>query len=275
MITSLSTNSASPVLKGTLFIYGNGFGTTRADLAVYLVNSTGFRVYQLNILDGNDTSLKVKLSGGVTGAFKASVVRAGYGSSTESAAGAADFKYEIVVTGVAPATAASRNGGTVLTVTGRNFSPDPLDNQVYVSDEINWFCLVLTATATQLTCRAPPVHSDWTNLTQHVVVVGRVLEDSSCEGTCTLTYDNVTYPTIVAPATTNYSASVSVTLSGQRLINGGVNPIVTVGDTVATVQSATSNSVTFLFPEIYSGTYDLNVYVNGIGYAEPTIEVTV
>lgn len=275
IIQDLSISSASPVLKGSLRIYGTNFGTNKADLGVFLTDSTGFRVYQLNILEANNTQLLVKLSGGLTGAFKVSVVRAGYGSSTEATAGISNFKYEIVITSVSPSTAASRNGGTIITITGRNFSPDPLDNQVYIGDEMNWFCMVISATTTEIKCRTPPAHPAWINLNQNVVVVGRIIEESSCGGTCTLTYDNITTPTIVSPVTTQYSSSIGVNLVGQRLVHNSILPVVTVGETTANRISATDDSVSFLFPTLYKGTYDLNVYVDGIGYAEPTVEVSV
>jgi hypothetical protein len=273
IISDLSVFSASPVLKGSLKIFGSNFGNNKSALAVYLTNSTGFRVYQLNVLEANDTEVKVKLSGGLTGAFNVSVVRWGYGSSIEATPGIATFKYEIVITGISP-TVGSKHGGTILTITGRNFSPDPLDNQVYISDEMNWFCLIISSTATEIKCRTPPMHPDWTNLTQHVTVVGRIIEDSSCSGTCLFTYDNTTSPDILPPLTTSFSSSVPLTMTGQRLVNAGVLPVVTVGQTTAAVTAATDDSVSFAFPAMYQGTYYLNIYVDGIGYANPT-EVTV
>ncbi len=126
VINSLNISSASPVLKGSLRIYGTNFGTNKQDVTVFLTNlTTGDIVYPLNVLSINDTEILVKLSGGQTGKFKVSVGRLGFGFSDELSPGVANFNYEIVMTGVSP-TSGSRSGGTVLTVTGRNFSPDLL-----------------------------------------------------------------------------------------------------------------------------------------------------
>lgn len=137
-ISSINPNSASPVLKGSMTINGLRFGTNRSEVTVWLTNSTA-RVYQLNVIRINDTQLLVKLPGGLPGTFKVVVSRLGYGNSKESTAGIATFKYEIVINSVSP-TVGSRSGGTILTITGRNFSPDPTDNQVFVGEAINWFC---------------------------------------------------------------------------------------------------------------------------------------
>jgi hypothetical protein len=63
-VTGISPTSFSPVLKGTMTINGSGFGTDMSQLTVYLVNSTGSRVYQMNVLSANDTQLSVKIPGG-------------------------------------------------------------------------------------------------------------------------------------------------------------------------------------------------------------------
>jgi hypothetical protein len=63
-VTGISPTSFSPVLKGTMTINGSGFGTDMSQLTAYLVNSTGFRVYQLNILSASDTQLLAKIPGG-------------------------------------------------------------------------------------------------------------------------------------------------------------------------------------------------------------------
>lgn len=55
IITSVSPNSASPVLKTTMTVVGSGFGTDISLLTAYLVNGTGYRTYQLNVLTVSDT----------------------------------------------------------------------------------------------------------------------------------------------------------------------------------------------------------------------------
>jgi hypothetical protein len=46
---------------------------------------------------------------------------------------------------------------------------------------------------------------------------------------------------------------------------------VTVGDIIATVTNSSNTSVSFTFPPLTNGTYPINIYVDGIGYAYPTI----
>jgi len=53
------------------------------------------------------------------------------------------------ITDITP-TIGSMYGGTLVTITGVNFSTDPLDNPVKVGPN---YCLVLTSSATQITCR--------------------------------------------------------------------------------------------------------------------------
>ena len=73
------------------------------------------------------TSILARLSGGSTGLYKVRVVKPSLGSSIESASNVADFKYEITVTSITPATG-GKNGGTELTITGTHFSVSPTDN---------------------------------------------------------------------------------------------------------------------------------------------------
>lgn len=270
-ITQIAPTSASPVLKGFLEINGTGFGTDLSLLSAYLVNSTGSRVYALNVITATaGTYLKVRLPGGESGVFTVVVNKLGAGDSVEATTGIATFTYEIVVTSITPTTG-SPNGGTLLTITGRNFSPDPASNQVAIGDAINNWCLVKTSTATTITCVTPPLNIQYTNLTQNVIVVGRAMIDSTCGGNCLFNYENTTFPTVTAPASLNFTAGVAYTINGTGLIVGGVNPKVYVGDVEATVNVATPTSVTFVYPVLVTGTYPVNVYVSGFGYATPTL----
>jgi len=65
------------------------------------------------------------------------------------------------------------------------------------------------------------------------------------------------------------------TITGSGFVNNGVNPKVKVGSVDATVIAATDTSVQFTFPDLIHGNYALNIYVDGIGYASPTINATV
>lgn len=111
----------------------------------------------MNILNPetmSDNTIEALLPGGRTGSFKL-VVEKEIGRSNKK-----NFRYEIKVTGLSPKTG-SVGGGTVLTITGENFSKVPNENQVFIGDESNQFCEVLTAASQELTCRMPPKHSSY------------------------------------------------------------------------------------------------------------------
>lgn len=63
------------------------------------------------------------------------------GDSVSNPIGANAFRYEFSVSSVTPNTG-SYNGGTLLTITGNNFSPENGDTLVYVGDALNWFCAI-------------------------------------------------------------------------------------------------------------------------------------
>ena len=118
------------------------------------------------------------------------------------------------------------------------------------------------------------MNSAYTTAAQNVVVVGRAMIDSTCEGSCTFTYNNDTPPTVQTPNSLNFVGGSSYVLSGTQFTRNGVAPKVKVGDVYATVVSSTATSVTFIYPSLVAGTYPLNVYVDGVGYASPTINST-
>ena len=68
VITTLLPASANPGIKGTIEISGSGYGTDTSKINVFLSNATG-KIYNLNILSLNDTSIKAGLPGGREGAF--------------------------------------------------------------------------------------------------------------------------------------------------------------------------------------------------------------
>jgi hypothetical protein len=53
------------------------------------------------------------------------------------------------VTSISPLTG-SKLGGTLITITGENFSNDHLDNPVKIGAD---YCYVITSSPTQITCR--------------------------------------------------------------------------------------------------------------------------
>lgn len=121
-------------------ITGTGFGTNLTAVTVSLANATG-KVYRMRVLEVNDTVVKCGIPGGLPGRFDVKVGIDGLGDILPVNAAADDFTYELVVDTITPATV-SYHGGTLLTITGRNFSPDKLDNLVHVGNELNWLCAI-------------------------------------------------------------------------------------------------------------------------------------
>ena len=121
-------------------ITGTGFGTDKDALSIHLKNSTG-RIYGMKILELTDTEIQCGIPGGLPGDFEVDVYLDGFGSIPASPSTANDFTYELLVTDVSP-TSGSYYGGTLITITGVNFSPELSETLVFVGDELNWFCAI-------------------------------------------------------------------------------------------------------------------------------------
>ena len=188
-LISISPTSASPVLKQVMTITGTGFGTDANNIEVHLANSTG-KVYEMKVLEVTDTELKCGISGGLPGSFDVEVTIAGQGDVVPVSDTADDFIYELVIESISPLTGAY-HGGTLLTITGRNFSPNDAENIVFIGNELNWMCDLVTYTATQITCRMPGYHPDWSSSTQGVLITSKLIQDSECPGNnCDFTYND-------------------------------------------------------------------------------------
>jgi len=89
-----------------------------------------------------DTLLSCGLSGGLPGQFTVQVgLPNSVGDSITSVPNANIFNYQFTITSISPQTG-SYNGGTLITITGTNFSPASSDTLVYVGDTLDWFCNV-------------------------------------------------------------------------------------------------------------------------------------
>lgn len=160
IIQSISPNSLNPGLKKVMTITGSGFGTNPSGVTVSLSNSTG-KIYQLKVLSLSDTTIKVGLSGGLPGVFTVQVsLPNSNGNSVPATVGADQFSYVFTITSISPTTG-SYFGGTLLTLTGINFSPAYSDTLAYVGDKLNNFCLIESITETQIKCRTPEISSSY------------------------------------------------------------------------------------------------------------------
>jgi hypothetical protein len=139
-ITSISPISWSPVMKGVMNITGTGFGTDPTQLRVFLTNSTG-NIYEMKVLSVIDTFIKAGIPGGLPGKFDVNVIKTGFGYAIPNPTTANDFTYEVEITGISPSQG-SVAGGTLITVSGKNFVPDKLDTLVHIGNELNQFCRI-------------------------------------------------------------------------------------------------------------------------------------
>lgn len=133
-------------MKGVMNITGVGFGTDVTQLTVYLTNSSG-NIYQMKVLTATDTLLKVGIPGGLPGNFDVNVIKTGFGNAFPNPTTANDFTYEVVIDSISPSTG-SIGGGTLITITGRNFVADVLDTLVTIGNELNQICKIESITTT-------------------------------------------------------------------------------------------------------------------------------
>lgn len=202
-ITQISPSVTSPVQKVDMTITGTGFGTDKSLLSAYLSNSTHARVYQLSVFTVEDTKLVVVLPGGKTGSFFVEVFKSDIGAAIPSSSAAVEFKYQISVSSISP-TSGSLYGGTVITITGENFSTNNNNNQVSIGpDKHNIPCDVISSTSTQIKCRTrvapapdPSVMQagmvydpEFINNEVDVVVMQKAMETAVCTGTCKFKYE--------------------------------------------------------------------------------------
>ena len=127
-------------MKGVLNITGTAFGNDSSLITVYLSNGTG-NIYKMKVLTITDTFIQAGIPGGLPGLFDVNVIKSGSGYASVNPVTANDFTYEVVITSVSPLTG-SYNGGTLLTITGRNFVPDALETMVTIGDELNQLCKI-------------------------------------------------------------------------------------------------------------------------------------
>jgi hypothetical protein len=148
----VSPNSVSPVLKTELTIYlASDYATTLNvedfSATLYSLDDVDFEreLYVMSVDDAAKT-VKVKFPGAYSGEY--------YIQLQSSVSGYIDsdlltLSVHGTVNSVSPLRG-SKYGGTLITITGENFSEDPLDNPVTIGSDD---CYVITSTPTEITCR--------------------------------------------------------------------------------------------------------------------------
>jgi hypothetical protein len=127
-----------------------------------------------------------------------------------------------------------------------------------------------SANATTIICTVPRIDSTYTPGTPvTVVVTGRLLEESICKGSCGFSYlaaetDNVTVPSVL-----RYSNGDTVVITGSDLTGATVK----VGTTSVVLTASNSTSLTFAYPALKYGSYEINIMTSK-GLTHPAILTT-
>ena len=117
-------------------------------------------------------------------------------------------------------------GGTTITITGENFSNDPLDNPVKIGGN---YCYVMTSSPTQITCKTDLLHGEAFGDEQLLVFL-KTSEEALCGGVtgCFFTYttplasvvdvttefDNTTQSHIATVIGSGFDSSIRLVLDG-------------------------------------------------------------
>ena len=155
-----------------------------ADLKVTLLSdadSTFTKDLFIMSVDDATKAIKVKFGGAVSGNYHISVWSKQYGKITMTNLA---LVVGSSVTNITPLIG-SMYGGTLVTITGINFSTDPLDNPVKVGSN---YCNVLTSSTTQITCRIVDIVAPAALPQQTVLVFLKTSEEAKCYGTCLFDY---------------------------------------------------------------------------------------
>jgi len=118
----------------------------KAELVQVVDNEIVTRPLYVKAVDANAKTITVKFPGADSGVYNIALVAKDIGRIDKTAL---ELTVEGRVSGVTPLTG-SYLGGTLITITGVNFSNDKLDNPVKAG---NYWCDVQTTSTTQITCR--------------------------------------------------------------------------------------------------------------------------
>ena len=127
-----------------------------------MANASG-KVYEMRVLSVNDSVIECGLAGGTPGNFDVMVTLDGFGDIPPVNDSINNFAYELVIDSISPISG-SYYGGTLITILGRNFSPEKEETQVFIRDIK---CDIESVKTGEIQCRTPPFHEEWANKTTH------------------------------------------------------------------------------------------------------------
>jgi hypothetical protein len=152
----LSPSSASPVLKTELTVYlSDAFVDIQAaDFTATLLKDDDPEFVEVELFvmsaDQETNSIKIKFNGARSGHY-----HIGLHHEVEGTVASEELAIHVhsTINSISP-TSGSIYGGALVTISGENFSDEPLDNPVKIGDD---FCYVITSSPTEITCRTDPL----------------------------------------------------------------------------------------------------------------------
>ena len=275
-IIKLSLAEASPVQKTDFEVEGTSFGGDKSKIRVFLENEfKNETIYELSVLSAEATKIKCLLGGGQSGVYFVRVEIEGVGASIPATTDSNKFSYTIVVISVEPAEGGIE-GGTVVTIKGRNFSPVKNENQVYIGDDVNKYCDILEASATELKCMTRKMTTaSFIDVSIPVFVAQKVSAYAVCSSAFKFVTGKTPFVTTKEVLTLNGGA-VQILDGGILLPEEGksikvefysVVLDVLVYETQVDGKSISETQISFILPQMVDGTYKIKVLVENIGYA--------
>jgi hypothetical protein len=209
----LVPSSASPVLKTELEVFlASDYSETlvREDFTAFLYKDDDEEfekeLYVMSV-DQNMNSVKIKFPGAVSGDYHIQLVSEQHGRINSDPLA---LKVHGSITNVSPLQG-SMFGGTLVTITGENFSDDALDNPVKIGDD---YCYVITSTPTEITCRTDLLTSQEAGA-ELLLVFLKTSEEAFSEEDIEFTY--ITPTAEVTSLTTDFDMT---TLTHQVTVQG-------------------------------------------------------
>ena len=264
VISSLDISSSSPSQKRDIIITGTNFGTDKKQFGCFMDTTTLFPAYTLDIIDSTATKITCRLKGGKIGTYTMRISKNGIGSSGVISANVNVFKYELNVSSISP-NVGSKAGGTILTITGVNFSPIKNQNQVFIGAH-NIPCIVTEATKTQLKCLtgpSPPTYSGQNT----VIVAQRIVNEAICTGTCKFTYSDKETPLLKTIGEIPVSFNKEVVIFGTYFGNDKKNISIIINKKDYNCYSVENTKIIFKMPALEEGIYPVKILKKNSGFA--------
>ena len=171
-------SSVSPVLRTELTVFLNYPDTMVAEDFTAVLFSNDDEEFERNLYvmsaDDSQKTLTIKFPGAPSGSYYLVISSVSYGR-LES-----DFQLDVhgTVHSVTPLSG-SKYGGALVTITGENFSDNPLDNPVKIGSN---YCYVITTSPTEITCRTDMLHDQMVGSEQVLVFLKTSEEASTLSG---------------------------------------------------------------------------------------------